>query len=621
MNLVCRVFGKLLFELLTFLVLVIVTGPSTCQAQVNSWTSPGSGHWEDSSWSLGILPAANQSVMFTNAGFKAVGIFPTTPVNFPAAMTVSNLTISAPSNSQNTLLLNFAGMAKPLNVLSNCMVGTNGRIVSLHSGLIVGGELDVSNGTFVQEAGVTAGTNGLLLVETGSAAITNATWSFGTVVMEESIFNQSGGDVAAGNLYIVDTATANLFDGLLTATNVAVGEFFPGGDLNQYGGQITSTTLDVADGNISQYGGNSSFGSVSLGVNGIPFFGNYYLFAGGLQCGSIAVGNGIYKETGGRNTVTNRVSVEGFSSPGDDYNPPTFFPSECELEDGLLTCGSVFVGDVGSFNQSNGTNSVTGDLTVSGGNYEFSGGMLSASNVVIESAGNPNQFSSFNQNGGSNQIRGMLSCAGSYTLQAGNLIAPTVVLQGSLAIASSPGATISNTVVFDFTGGTLSLNNSRQRLAQMVLSSNSAVYFVSNCQLAFAKSSGELWANGATLTVSNWNGLGSGGGADQLYFGSDKAGLTSSQLQQIQFINPAGFPPGVWFAKILPTGEIVPTAVPPVSASLTGTNLVIQWPPGIFVLQVSTNLPGPYADVPGSGPYTNSTTQFPRRFFRLRQGP
>src|SRR4051812_36387339 len=63
-------------------------------AQVNSWTNPTSGNWDDqTAWSLGVLPTSSQSVMITNSGWKAVAINASTPVNFPASMTVSNLTI------------------------------------------------------------------------------------------------------------------------------------------------------------------------------------------------------------------------------------------------------------------------------------------------------------------------------------------------------------------------------------------------------------------------------------------------------------------------------------------------------------------------------------------------
>src|SRR5262249_1409605 len=68
-----------------------------------------------------------------------------------------------------------------------------------------------------------------------------------------------------------------------------------------------------------------------------------------------------------------------------------------------------------------------------------------------------------------------------------------------------------------------------------------------------------LWSNGVSLTFSNWNGTLNGGGTNRIYFGSDATGLTAVQLQQVQFHNPAGVPPGNYVARILPTGEIVPT--------------------------------------------------------------
>src|SRR6185437_8083332 len=108
MNLHGAVFGKVI-RWMRFAILTGLLYPLACLAQTNRWTSPASGHWEDSTWSLGILPAADQFVMITNAGSKAVGIFSATAANFPGTMAVSNLTVSAPGNSKNTLLLNFVG--------------------------------------------------------------------------------------------------------------------------------------------------------------------------------------------------------------------------------------------------------------------------------------------------------------------------------------------------------------------------------------------------------------------------------------------------------------------------------------------------------------------------------
>src|SRR2546422_668493 len=88
----------------------------SCLAQINSWTNPASAKWEQPYWSLGALPGNGQSVVITNGGFKAVGIWPSTVAAFPASLTLSNLTIDAPTDGYSTLLLNFSGSDVPLHV-------------------------------------------------------------------------------------------------------------------------------------------------------------------------------------------------------------------------------------------------------------------------------------------------------------------------------------------------------------------------------------------------------------------------------------------------------------------------------------------------------------------------
>ena len=79
-------------------------------ADINSWTKPTSGHWEEQAyWSLGLLPDATQSVVFTNAGWKALAIGSQTAQNFPQSMRVQSLRVGAPVDSYNTLLMNFSG--------------------------------------------------------------------------------------------------------------------------------------------------------------------------------------------------------------------------------------------------------------------------------------------------------------------------------------------------------------------------------------------------------------------------------------------------------------------------------------------------------------------------------
>ena len=63
------------------------------------------------------------------------------------------------------------------------------------------------------------------------------------------------------------------------------------------------------------------------------------------------------------------------------------------------------------------------------------------------------------------------------------------------------------------------------------------------------------------MNIYNWSGSLSGGGTDQLHFGSDANGLTSSQLAQIAFYSgdSTGF---LGMTGILSTGEIVPVPEP-----------------------------------------------------------
>src|SRR5207248_8975425 len=90
-------------------------------------------------WSLGVLPASDEYIMITNSGFKAVAVWHSTVVNFPASLRVNNVTISGPTNGYNTLLLNYAGSAVPLHVRDSLTIGRNGVLINLYAGLRVDG--------------------------------------------------------------------------------------------------------------------------------------------------------------------------------------------------------------------------------------------------------------------------------------------------------------------------------------------------------------------------------------------------------------------------------------------------------------------------------------------------
>ena len=160
------------------------------------------------------------------------------------------------------------------------------------------------------------------------------------------------------------------------------------------------------------------------------------------------------------------------------------------------------------------------------------------------------------------------------------------------------------------------ISNAVEQLGHFVLADTAVINLAGSAsRLGFANSSAETWSGSGMLLVSNWNGSASGGGAEQLKFGTDQTGLTAAQLSQMWFRVGTN----LYSAKILNTGEVVPNQVvaPPLDFSRQGSNLVLNWLPG-YTLQTATNVTGPYANISGTtSPYTNDMTLAPQRFFRL----
>jgi hypothetical protein len=146
---------------------------------------------------------------------------------------------------------------------------------------------------------------------------------------------------------------------------------------------------------------------------------------------------------------------------------------------------------------------------------------------------------------------------------------------------------------------------------------NSAITFPDGSSiLRLANSSMRFWALGAILHITNWHGSTFGGGATQLYLGSDSSGLTTQQLAQIRFDISGSLSP----AAMLTTGEVVPVAPSTALLQFTsnGGTLNLSWGPGWF-LQSATNVAGPYEDVGGAtSPYA-APFSGPQRFFRLKK--
>jgi autotransporter-associated beta strand protein len=157
-------------------------------------------------------------------------------------------------------------------------------------------------------------------------------------------------------------------------------------------------------------------------------------------------------------------------------------------------------------------------------------------------------------------------------IQATNIL----INQGTLLLGASNQ--IANNTRMELAGGTFATGGNDEVLATLTLSATSTIDLGAGASiLRYATSAGETWNGSSFLVVQNWSGSTNGGGTDQIYFGTTASGLTVSQIGLIQFVNPAGFSPGTYGARILSTGEIVPVPEPAVVAAAFALAAAIAW--------------------------------------------
>lgn len=637
--------------------------PALVFAQANSWTNATSGNWEDPYWSLGALPGTNQDIMLTNAGWKALAIDPNTSQNFPQTMTVNSITISSPSNSYNTLLLNYSGAVTPLTVES-LTVESNSAMTMLSSAL----ELDGPNGVGMQIGGVFNQNDSLVTgnqinvgyigpgiynMSSGILDVSNL-WVGGGF---DGVFNQTGGTNDTGIVGIDPGGTYNLSGGDFNATVYANGNSAfhqTGGSINQpltifQGTYLFDGGFDYA-GVVAPIGngegfpfphalviqtGGTNFGALNVGSNGV---GNYVLSNGCSYLESLNIGpEGFFQQFGGTLIITNTLSSWG------DYinNDPTWSAGTYQLNGGLLKAGAMALAN--GYNQYGGTNIITGDITVGsffyGDELWLQNGLLAANNLTA-------QVDGVRQIGGIMIITNQLTIDGDGTMAyfgpdldvtGGELIVSNIdVERGNFAIS---GTILKQT-------GTLTLGQTSSLLPGSgtytfgPLSPDGSVALGTNmdCQIHFADSSSQPWS---VLIVKNWSGSIYGGGAQQIIFGSNSAALTSNELSHIEFWSPAGLPPsslpaGIYLARILSTGEIVPDTGAPLPLKMVvggalsngAMPLSIQGDIGQkYEIDVSTDLVNwivwtDQSNSTGTISITDSdATNFPQRFYRARVLP
>jgi hypothetical protein len=625
-------------------------------AQTNSWTNSAGGKWEDASWSLGVIPGTNQTVLITNAGWKAVQIAPSTAQNFANSLNVDTVEISSPTNTFNTLLMNFAGPGTPLTV-KELSVASNSAMTMLSSALQINGPSEggmMVGGLFNQTNSTVSGNQiilgnigpGVYNFDSGTLNVSHL-WTGGNF---SGLFNQNGGTNAFGITHL-DGGQYVLSNGFYAATI-----YFDGGTFNQQGG-VLKTNVDIFEGNYLLAGGThlgettvpitDGFSSGHGGVMQTGGTNNGRLDIGSEGYGSYTMSNGVsiadyflvdyegtYEQWAGSQTVAGPIVINEALTAGQTFTGGSFI-----LHGGTVSSTGMSVGAY--YTQTGGTNFVAGDVGISDAEtlLSISGGLLTVNNLTAQPGFSGGVFLT----GGTLAVTNDLNISGNNSFPGwqgfvggGHLIVSNIWLGPQSKFSCATGA-IDQSGLLTLASSTLNAGSGPMRFGSVFLSSTGAtnstlVMPVGASIVRFANSSGVLWSNGSVLMVENWSGSLAGSGQQQIIFGNSTSALTAQQLAQIQFLNPAGLVPGAYAARILATGEIVPD--PGVARFLTlnrqsnGMQLMLQGQIGSnYSIEASTDLVHWMAitsqiDTNGTFFVTDTNApNFPTRFYRTKLVP
>jgi len=629
-----------------------------CAAQDNVWQSAMSGNWQDASWSLG-LPATNHTLWITNAGWKAVQIGAATAQNYPESLSVNAINISSPTNSFNTLLLNFAGSETPLTV-KTLSVASNSALTMISSSLQINGPNGsgaMIGGQFNQNDSVVAGNQvnvgyigpGVYNFNSGYFTISQL-WLGGDNT--PGVFVQNGGTNGFGVTHL-DGGTYVLSNGYYGATLYfdKYGEFLQQGgvlasDLTMFNGTyvlaggVHQGWTEVPSPNgftdgmagMVQAGGTND-GAVEVGAYGT---GSYTLSNGVCMAAGFSVGpGGVYSQWDGSLQVDGVIGVSEEQVALGAYSSGQFY-----LDGGQITSSGLYL--QGFYSQTGGTNLTAGDLTMNNveSSVSLSGGLLTANNFIE----NPGFQGGVSLTGGLLIITNDLSVGGINLpnwrgFTCGGQLVVSNIWVAPQGIFSCGNGVIKQSGILTLTNASLYSGSNCVQLGPLRLASggntNSTLYLASPTSImTFANSGSVPWDNEPQLIIEGWSGSLFGGGTQQIVFGNNSNGLTSPQLAHIQFHNPAGLTNGMYPARILANGEIVPATGGPLP-----TNMLLQSQPGGMLVTLHGEAGRSYSietstDMVHWAPWTNQVNatgtmtvtdtdakNYPARFYRARLMP
>jgi hypothetical protein len=644
------------------------TSPAFAANETNSWTKPTSGYWEEPYWSTGQLPSiTNGPILFTNPGWKALAIGGNTTANYADHLRIKSLTIDAPVDSHNLLLLNWAGLLVALHP-DALYVGTNGSLDSHFSAIDAGtatlngtatfadfgqsrfgqlqlgqnapAELDLSNGWFSAEHLIVArGGPSSFNQSGGSNQVSAADGTGRASIGGRGVYNLSGGDFKATFIDLsptqprfgrpLDLSTAarlNVTAGRAEVQRqLTIGGFtdydYQPGVMDLSGGFFKGGDILVIQGQVTQTGGTNQVTQLSLSPAEYDAV-NYVMNGGRLESARVSLGYassalgffsyGVFTQSGGVHSNSQSIMAVGtYIDPENQVFNGTYF-----LAGGTLFSPGIGL-DGGRFDQSAGSNYAQRVSLTNGGSYVLSGGTLITSNTIVEDYARPAIRPRFTQTGGEHRVKRLLwlDSGGVYVLQGGVLSADMISIRAGTEFHLEGGTVSSNNLV-EIDGGIMFLNGNYS-LGWLEFNGTGTIDFQSGSSIVhFTKVGYPPPALDGGLVIKNWKGSAQSPGRDQFYIDSIDQYI-SSRLRSMTFVDPAGYPPGNYPARRKPSGEIVPLDRPLITATRTSNGLRMTWPDG-YQLFTSDRVTGPYQLVQNAQSGYTALFTDPHRFFVLR---
>ena len=290
-----------------------VASNTSASSGTNSPAAAFSGYWDNGvNWSLAVPPStADSSEFITNSTSTTVTADSFTAAFSPNALTISNLTLSAPAGSTNTLFLNGMndwGVAKPVEILNALTIDSGALLVITDSTLQVDGLL-----------GGALSVDGTVTMLNGQIVTTNASF----IVGNQSVgsFTMYGGTSAARDVTVAANIGAggllSIAGGALTATsltviNTAGSIVLSSGSLSS-AGAIFNNGSPFVDGDGSHVATYRLLGGLHTFVNGLRVRNNAVLSGCGTIVGGVVVdpGGTVLADCGGTLTFMGSVTNNG----------------------------------------------------------------------------------------------------------------------------------------------------------------------------------------------------------------------------------------------------------------------------------------------------------------------